>query len=494
MIARYALHTGQSENQRAIARDVFDSESATAVSDLPSHLKSFRQRVNQVWSVKTTEIIKGYTLAPVYLPFLQLEKAKQVIKSMCSEQGGNIHTRCGIPASLVQQPIFFRYCPTCAQEQYERLGEPYWQRSHQLSAIDICYRHKHRLVSSALHFHPKEKHLYRTAAEECFDKPAQSEGLTDIENRLLCHFQSLLALQKVTGYSAHQWSMFYQNMATKLGFKQGCRVDHLSIRQQMENDWSLTRFKDYLEPASDNDWLVNLFRKHRKTFHPLRHLMVCASLAPNMSMKNIFSTVGRLPIKAAIFVEAARAKSIKSDDLIQKKHQEWLSLCRASNGAGTKAIRAERPGGALYTWLYRYDRHWLMKNKPTRAIQKAKQHTVDYERWDSENLQALAQFVQSRAGESGRPRLSRTFLVKQLPRYNSVEKHLQDLPKTDKWLNNNAESIEDYQLFRIQAALETLKSQNLPIKRWRLLRIAGIRFQLVASKVEEAISRLEVIG
>ena len=492
LIARYVLHTGQSENRKGVLRDVFGTETAVAIPDLPSHLNQFRSRVDQVWQVSVTDLIKRHTLAPKYLPFLRPVQAKQVVKSMGSSQGGNIHTRCGIAAGAVQQPRFFRYCPICVKKQYEKYGEPYWQRSHQFSGIDICYRHKCKLVSSTLHFHPKEKHLYRAAFNECVEKSAEPVSLTEIEGRLLGRIQELFDLQKVDGYSAHQWSMFYQNLAIKYGFKRGARVDHRAVRQHMESDWSSSHLKPYLESVSDNDWLVNLFRKHRKAFHPLRHLMVWSSLLPDVSVSEIFSMVGRLPREAASSVEPAGAKPVKRHSSIQKQRKEWLNLLQDNNGAGIKAIRAEPPGAAIYTWLYRYDRQWLMNHRPPKSAQSVIRHTVDYEKWDSENLVALSQCLRDYMGKTRRPRLSRSFLIKQLPRSNSVEKHLKDLPETNNWLNNNAENIEDYQYFRIQKAAEALRKQNIPVMRWRLLRIAAIRFESVTSKLEEAIRKLEM--
>ena len=116
MIARYVLHTGQSENQKAVLRDVFGTETAVAIPDLPSHLNLFRSRVDQVWQVSVADIIKRHTLAPKYLPFLRPVQAKQVVKSMGSSQGGNIHTRCGISASVVQQPKVFPLLPHLCEE------------------------------------------------------------------------------------------------------------------------------------------------------------------------------------------------------------------------------------------------------------------------------------------------------------------------------------------------------------------------------------------
>lgn len=491
LIARYAIHTGQLENQKAVLKDIFGSPSAVAIPDLPSHLNSFRRRVAQIWQCTTIEIIKRHTLAPIYLPFLRPKQAKLIIKSMSSDYGGNIHTRCGLTASSVPQPIFFRYCPLCVEAQYKHWGEPYWQRSHQLPGIGICNQHQCKLVASTQPFHPKEKHLYQTAAKECVEKSVQSVTLSEIENRLVGHYRELLELQTVNGHTAHQWSMFYRDLAGESGFKQGSKVDHHAIRRHLNKDWSRTNFQFNLEQGSDNDWLVSLFRKHRKTFHPIRHLLVWSSLLPNATTKEIFNFVGKLP-KEPVIIAGTFVKKVVSDKiLIQEKRNAWLYLLQDCTNTGIKAIRARVPGGALYAWLYRFDREWLMDHRPPVARQQGHFRTADYKNWDMANLHALMQILTDNVGYSNRPRLSQTFFIKQLPRANSVVKHLQDLPETSNWLINNAESIEQYQLFRIRKAVEALKLQNLPVIRWRLLRTAGIRYESVTSKIEELIGDLE---
>ena len=40
-IARYGCHTGQAQNQKAVIRDVWGTDSAVAIPDLPSHLQDF---------------------------------------------------------------------------------------------------------------------------------------------------------------------------------------------------------------------------------------------------------------------------------------------------------------------------------------------------------------------------------------------------------------------------------------------------------------------
>lgn len=63
-IARYGCHTGQAQNQKAVIRDVWGTDSAVAIPDLPSHLQDFIDNVGAVWQTSINELIAQFTLAP----------------------------------------------------------------------------------------------------------------------------------------------------------------------------------------------------------------------------------------------------------------------------------------------------------------------------------------------------------------------------------------------------------------------------------------------
>ena len=69
--------------------------------------------------------------------------------------------------------------------------------------------------------------------------------------------------------------------------------------------------------------------------------------------------------------------------------------------------------------------------------------------------------------------------------------NISDLPQTDKWLDLHAESIEQYQSFRLTIAADKLKQQNLPVQRWRLLRVSGIRKESLTPILDQKIIELE---
>ena len=410
---------------------------------------------------------------------------------MMSNRGGDIHTRCGISAGALTQPTFFRYCPACVQQQNEQFGEPFWLRSHHIPGIDVCIHHSQELLTSKSYFHSRHKHLFSPAVTEITDQTSGFVDLKGIEIKLHQLYSELMDLQRVTGFSNHQWTLFYQQLADQLGYKKGSRVDHQTIRRHIESDWCGTRLNRNPQVAASYSWLTQLFRKHRKSFHPIRHMMVWASLLPEIHVKTIFTKVSRLPVEPEKEDSTTVQVLTQPTAVTREHHQAWLMLLEKYPDTGIKALRTTEGGGALYAWLYRHDRRWLMNHRPDKVIKTSLESKVDYEKWDKDNVLALTNVFRGLNSKSGRCRLSRTFLIKQLPRPASVEKCLKKLPETSQWLTTHAESVEDFQLFRILNAAKELKRKNLPIKRWRLLRTAAIRFESVTPRIEAVIQELE---
>ncbi len=271
-IARYGCHTGQTQNQKAVVRDVWGIDSAVAIPDLPSHLQDFIDNVGAIWQININTLIAQFTLAPLYFPFLSAQQTREVISSMGSEDGGKIHARAGIVASRVPIPAHFRYCPQCLQEQLVKLGEPYWKRMHQLPGIDVCIEHCCKLEDTAVPFHPKEKHHYHAAIIECHSRQKRGVDLTRSEQRVIEYHQELLNISSLDGLGVNRWSLYYQQLAKDLGFTHKSRVQHQYIHQSLKQAWKNSFLDPFLPEMNENSWLINLFRKHRKSFHPLRHL------------------------------------------------------------------------------------------------------------------------------------------------------------------------------------------------------------------------------
>jgi hypothetical protein len=132
-----------------------------------------------------------------------------------------------------------------------------------------------------------------------------------------------------------------------------------------------------------------------------------------------------------------------------------------------------------------------MSNRPSRKVTAQSHYVVNYDDWDEKNVEYLDSVYEEMVSASDRRRLTRTLFIKALPRSNSVEKHLYDLPRTTDWLDSHEETVEEYQLYRLNVAYEKIKENNLEIKRWRLLRYANIRKELITSKIEAELQNFE---
>jgi hypothetical protein len=81
-------------------------------------------------------------------------------------------------------------------------------------------------------------------------------------------------------------------------------------------------------------------------------------------------------------------------------------------------------------------------------------------------------------------RASAAVLQRQFGRRDWLASRLSKLPMTARALAEEAESVEQFRLRRVAWAAEELRRQNLPLKPWRLRRLAGLPDQ--ASPLVEA--------
>ena len=454
-MARYAKHTGQHGNHKAVARDVYGLELNAATIDLPSHLDRLVSRVARAWPVTAPDLIRRHTLAPAHLPFLPPAGAEGVVASMRSDGGGDIHRRCNT-ARAVGQPEFLRYCPRCAAEQRETLGEPYWRRIDQFAGVEFCARHQCALVSAPARFRRKNNRRILSAWDGCVETEAAAAAPPPIETGFHRRCRELLDLGDLRGRGPRRWTMFYRHLAHELGLEEGGRVDHAAILDSMGRAWAGSGLAPRLPrrfPPQRGDWLHDLFRKHEKSFHPLRHLMVWSAFLPHLGVAGVLDRVDSLPGEAP----------------------------ETGNPAVAPAGAARRAGRARWRKLLPGGRHGA-RIHPRGPAERAER--------DRENVARLSRILASHKGRHPRPRLSKRFLSHQLPRGAAVYRNLKSYPATAAWLDGNTESAEDHRRARIEAAAAELAKQGKPVKRWRLCRLAGVDSGRVTPRIGALIERL----
>lgn len=183
-------------------------------------------------------------------------------------------------------------------------------------------------------------------------------------------------------------------------------------------------------------------------------------------------------------------ESYNNEDVEKKKKNEWLTLVQEHPGKSKTEIRNLNP--ALYTWLYRNCKEWLSKNSPGKIEVKFENLRVNWEERDNEILTLAKEKVKEILKREGKPkRITISVIGSELGIRPLLEKHLNKLPMTEKYLNEQTESITEFQHRRIDWAIKELNEEGNGVELWRVFRKAGIRKEYqdeLEEKIKDIIS------
>lgn len=100
---------------------------------------------------------------------------------------------------------------------------------------------------------------------------------------------------------------------------------------------------------------------------------------------------------------------------------------------------------------------------------------VDWERRDVEILAELMAAIPVLYRFDRKTRVSRTKICNFIGKYSLISKNATKLPKTTKFIEENTETLSDFQCFRVDRASENILFQGFELARWRIVREAGLR-------------------
>jgi len=280
VIARYHIRSGNT-SPKITLQDLFKSQTTVATVDLPSNLSNLIKNLQFISNYQVEELIYKHTLYPLYSPFLPANRSSQVLESMKGDYGGDIHTRAGIMASSITMPKYLRFCPTCWEEDLKNYGEPYWHRIHQIPGILVCPFHGEVLQDSLAPLHGFNKHEYYAAStDNCSITKEPSILSPDTLKKLLILAKDFWwLLNSEIPCQEPQW---FRKQYTNLMIEQGFATPTGRIYQNKLLDNFLFFYGQEMLSAVDsmvnhndsNNWVTSIVRKYRKSFHPLRHLLM----------------------------------------------------------------------------------------------------------------------------------------------------------------------------------------------------------------------------
>ncbi len=288
VLARYHIRHGNI-GAKVTLREVFDNAGLTPAYDLPCSINSLVGNLPLFNKHTAEDLINNNTMFPYYTAFLPEERAGQIKTSMISDFGGDILTRCGIVASRIKVPQFLRFCPLCNQEDLKEYGENYWHRLFQLPGIQLCIKHGVLLENSTVLTHNKHDLIAANRANCRENSSVIKKELTSREFKqyhdftkeviwLLDNYQKVHVIKNIRDRYLNL--LMERGLATPAG-----RVSQKEFAKSFIDYYGheyLQRLQSDLEIDQEDTWLTCMVRKHRKTFHPVSHILTIKFLSTSL--------------------------------------------------------------------------------------------------------------------------------------------------------------------------------------------------------------------
>ena len=185
-------------------------------------------------------------------------------------------------------------------------------------------------------------------------------------------------------------------------------------------------------------------------------------------------------------IERSRLLTAQPQKLPTNRYRvDWVNQMELNPLLSITQLRATSP--STYAWLYRHDREWLMQ-LPYRRSQRIRNNIrVNWKERDEQICISLVRTVVEFLLATEKPiRISNSSLGKQAGLGHFLERHLEKLPMTEALLREVVETSEQFQCRRVALVVRSLYEKGLPLTRWRVLRVAGLKNPL-ANSVEQVI-------
>lgn len=480
-VARAGVHNGLI-SPKQLLDEVFANRKVIATPDLPCYLGKISDLFPRSLKLDVTSITYRHTLFPLYTPFIPEKRRIKCLKWMAGRSNGSVHLSLGVAASRVKQIRFLRYCPACCEQQLIQYGEYYWMRAWQVAGADVCLFHHTKLVDSQIELHSRHRHNFSPLSNNVSDKVLSAPG-TAGEVRLAQRINELLTLPQLKSPSLEQWGVYYKLLARDAGCTKGKKVLHDKISEKI-----ISRFtpewleKHGLFPTDSNScWLKSIFRRHRKSFSYLEHIVTLdALLGSEWNFKSVVKDVLNSKPKSATSCPVHFPRPLPSQKTLTMR-RSWEALLKEF---GVKKARLSG-GAAVYIWLYRNDRTWLMKiNGIYRRSSRSKNTRVDWKNRDKNIVDKLLVIYKKSLNDLECPRRSRNWYLNQLGCKTTIQSNFNKLPLTVRFFDKHCETVPCYQIRRIADAVRKLNFTNDSLQRWKILRLAGLSDDRICSEAD----------
>ena len=94
------------------------------------------------------ELVLEHTMFPQYARFIECPKKKEALYRL-GHDFCDTHHLFSIPPRN-EGDTFLKFCPLCAEHDRKQHAETFWHRNHQIRNMDVCTKHRCRLIKSTI--------------------------------------------------------------------------------------------------------------------------------------------------------------------------------------------------------------------------------------------------------------------------------------------------------------------------------------------------------
>jgi hypothetical protein len=463
--ARLGLHSAI-VSPKSLVEALYNDRKVAASTVYPTRIETL---VDALDNISSYDLINNHTLFPLTAPFIPEKRKLNCIEKMNSDCGLGLHLASGYAACRIPKLTGIRCCPLCLKAQIEEYGEPYWMRIHQLIGTNVCVIHGCELSFAPDTKKGQYRHTFRPAmsSHKFTQKNVNASGIDRLISRAC---EQLLSATDLRSPTYTQWTNYYRHLARGIGAVKGAYVDFDKIKEIVSGSWQHSWLKDHHLSITNHqsNWLHNIFRKHRKGFSYLEHIVV-----------NIAFLKDKFDIIECIKCAAMQENSLRKYDSVSSLATTapelnayklaWKTLLEHQTPKGARTLNS-----ALYAKLYRGDRKWLLAINKVHSVKKKPINTrVNWHKRDVDTVKCLFRIMPNIEADLLLPRITKRWLMFQLNNTATIEKYIQKLPLTSAFLDRYSETVSEYQIRRITYQLMTNQHHHIG-KRWFLLRASGL--------------------
>lgn len=143
---RYYVHSGYTASRTAL-EDLLYNRHCNPSKEFIGHLNpTMEQVIKNMYPID--KLVLEHTMFPQYARFIECTNKKDALYRLGNDFCDAHLLFTILPRS--EDDKYLKYCPVCASADRGQYGEAYWHRTHQIRNMDLCIKHRCKLINSKI--------------------------------------------------------------------------------------------------------------------------------------------------------------------------------------------------------------------------------------------------------------------------------------------------------------------------------------------------------